>query len=640
MALAVIWTWPLTAHLATRIPHDPGDPILNIWILWWNAHAIPFTARWWSPPILVPLPGALALSEHLAGLGPITTPIQLAGGSALLAYNVALLASYALSGWFTYLLVHRLTGSPLASFCSGLAFAFAPYRAGQLAHIQVLTSQWMPAMLLALHGYLSDGRRRWLVAFATAWLVQALSNGYYLLFFPVLLVLWMAWFVDWRGAPRRGIAIGIAWLIASLPLIPVLVAYRNVQETLGLARTADEIGRFSATAGSFLHAAPLLAFWRAQEVSTQEDYLFPGITAIALVLAGLTALAVRRDSQRVNRSSALIFYALATVVLWTLTLGPGEPGTAAWLRPYRWLSILPGYAGLRAPARFAMLASLCLSVGAGLALARLRPASRRTWLVLCAAAAAGITIDGWLRPMPLAAPPPRVMLAGADSAPVIEVPPDDARVSVAAMYRAMFHRRPLVNGYTGYVAPHYTILSMALRRGDASPLLELARDRGLLVIVNDRPDQGAQFRPMIEELPGVERLGTGGAGTVYRLPASSRKAPADGERIPVNSSTLESERLTLDLSTTRVVRSITFPLRWRYEELGERIQIDASEDGQAWRTVWRDWTGGPAMAAALEDPLVVPVRIALNDVRTRYLRIYPAPAWLERETIDVTIASR
>ena len=29
----------------SRIPHDPGDPVLNIWILWWNAQAMPFTAR-------------------------------------------------------------------------------------------------------------------------------------------------------------------------------------------------------------------------------------------------------------------------------------------------------------------------------------------------------------------------------------------------------------------------------------------------------------------------------------------------------------------------------------------------------------------------------------------------------------------
>ena len=29
LALAVVWTWPLARHLSSRIPHDPGDPILN-----------------------------------------------------------------------------------------------------------------------------------------------------------------------------------------------------------------------------------------------------------------------------------------------------------------------------------------------------------------------------------------------------------------------------------------------------------------------------------------------------------------------------------------------------------------------------------------------------------------------------------
>jgi hypothetical protein len=33
LELAVVWTWPLARHLSTRIPHDPGDPILNIWLL-------------------------------------------------------------------------------------------------------------------------------------------------------------------------------------------------------------------------------------------------------------------------------------------------------------------------------------------------------------------------------------------------------------------------------------------------------------------------------------------------------------------------------------------------------------------------------------------------------------------------------
>ena len=111
LVLAILWTWPLSAHLSSRIPHDPGDPILNIWLLWWNAHAVPFSERWWNPPMFFPMPGALALSEHLAGIGIITTPLQLLHASALAAYNSALILSFALSGFFTFLLVRRLIPS-------------------------------------------------------------------------------------------------------------------------------------------------------------------------------------------------------------------------------------------------------------------------------------------------------------------------------------------------------------------------------------------------------------------------------------------------------------------------------------------------------------------------------------------------
>ena len=90
LALAVFWTWPLARHLSTRIPHDPGDPILNIWLLWWNAHAIPFSERWWNPPIFIPMRGALALSEHLAGIGLFTTPVQLLHANAQAVHSSGL----------------------------------------------------------------------------------------------------------------------------------------------------------------------------------------------------------------------------------------------------------------------------------------------------------------------------------------------------------------------------------------------------------------------------------------------------------------------------------------------------------------------------------------------------------------------
>jgi hypothetical protein len=49
-----------------------------------------------------------ALSEHLAGIGLIATPLQGLHTNALAAYNIAFVLSFALSGFFTFLLIRRL----------------------------------------------------------------------------------------------------------------------------------------------------------------------------------------------------------------------------------------------------------------------------------------------------------------------------------------------------------------------------------------------------------------------------------------------------------------------------------------------------------------------------------------------------
>ncbi len=265
---------------------------------------MPFTEAWWNAPMMWPMAGAMTLSEHLVGLGLVATPLQLAGANPVTAYNVCFLLTFALSGFFAFLLGRRLTGSTFAGICAGIAFGFAPYRASQLAHIQVLSAQWMPLALLGLHAYLSTGARRWLVVFGIAWLIQALSNNYFLLFFPVLVVAWLAWFVDWRRAPRRGLAIVGAWVVASLPLLPVLLKYREVHEMLGLTRKVAEIRDYSAMPASFLHAAPLMKFWREGPAPTYEQYLFTGVTVVLLALAGLVLLVIKNTQDTKNTRTA------------------------------------------------------------------------------------------------------------------------------------------------------------------------------------------------------------------------------------------------------------------------------------------------------------------------------------------------
>ena len=633
LLLSVLWTWPVGANLTTRIPHDAGDPVLNIWILWWNAQAPPLTERWWNPTMMWPMPGAMALSEHLLGLSVLATPLQLAGANAITAYNVWLLLTYALSGFFAFLLVRYLTGSMLAGVCAGLAFGFSPYRAGQLSHIQVLAAQWMPLALLGMHGYLRTGGRWWLVVFGAAWLLQALSNGYYLLFFPVLIALWLLWFVDWRRAPRRGLALVGAWVLSSIPLAPVLLKYYTVHHALGLRRTVPEIREFAAAPASFLHPAPLLRFWPEGMAANFELFLFPGLTVVVLALAAIVLMAIRRSAADSDRST-IFFYAAATLLICALTLGPGGSGDepASLLRPFSWLLWLPGYDGIRVSARFAMLAMLCLAVTAGFGVARLAQLTGRWRALVGALAMAGLLVDGATEPVPVLSPPGRMALPTVNQPAVVELPLDNIYVSVAAMYRGIFHQHPVVNGYSGHFPPHYNVLALSLARGDTSGLIFLARQRPQIIVVNDNLDPGHGYRQMIEGIPAIQSLGVTAGGSTFLLPPQAvPRVPPVGPVLPAQARDAGRFLLEFDLGDVRRLGAIEFPLRQRYADLAARLRVEVSDDGEAWREAWIGWTGGLALEATLANPRLAPIRITLPGEKGRYVRVYPASIWMKEE---------
>ncbi len=148
------------ASLGSAIASDPGDPLLNAAILAWNAAHVPWSEAWFQFPVFHPTRDALTLSEHLLGLSVIAAPLQWATGNPAAAYNLTLLSTYPLSGLAMYALVWRMTGSAPAAFVAGLAYAFAPYRAGQLPHIQMLAVFWAPLALLGLHGFVAAGGPR------------------------------------------------------------------------------------------------------------------------------------------------------------------------------------------------------------------------------------------------------------------------------------------------------------------------------------------------------------------------------------------------------------------------------------------------------------------------------------------------
>ena len=56
--------------------------------------------------------------------GVFALPVMALGGSAVLAYNLSLLAGFALTGWAFCLLAHRWTGRWSAGYVAGSLAAF------------------------------------------------------------------------------------------------------------------------------------------------------------------------------------------------------------------------------------------------------------------------------------------------------------------------------------------------------------------------------------------------------------------------------------------------------------------------------------------------------------------------------------
>ena len=297
-AVTALFFRNLLPDLTTHLYSDLGDTLLNAAILAWNSQRRPLADAWWSFPSFAPVTGVTTFTEHLLLTYPLASPIIWATGNPILAYNVVFLLSPVLNGVATYALVRELTRSRAASFIAGLAFAFAPYQAVQLSHIQETMSFGMPIALLGLHRYLGsakdagDGpgeRRRALAVFGAGWFITALSNAYMLVFFPVLVVLWCIWFLR-SGEWRRLVPVATTAAVAVLPLVPLLWGYHVRHVAYGLVREYNEIRSFSADIvglGGMYHRS--MAWRGILPHDFEEGALFPGFTILVLAVLAVVA---------------------------------------------------------------------------------------------------------------------------------------------------------------------------------------------------------------------------------------------------------------------------------------------------------------------------------------------------------------
>ena len=569
IAITLAMTWPLARGLATDVPSDLGDSLFVMWAMAWDAGALAAMATGgmsfgdlWNANIFHPSPLSLTFSEHLIPQAVQGLPIYLATGNIVLAYNFVFLATFALSGLGMFLLTRELTGSPRVAFVAGLFYAFVPYRLGQLPHLQTLSSQWMPFVLVGLRRYFESGRLTALAGGVAALVVQGLSTGYYLFYFaPVV-----AGYVLWEMTVRRRLRHRPTWMamLAAATVtvgatLPFLLPYLRARVALGFTRPYGEVLSLSADLLAYLNAPEILAFWgpRLNSHRQLEGDLFFGAVpltlaaaAIALwcwqarsagrgsppsgsssrivqVLLGLTAaclvvavlLAVTggfssqlfgipirvtsslralvaaagcfalalwwsprlRASVRAHPGDLTPFLVIAVVFAVVMSLGPVPraggvrlAGAGLYAAFFEWV---PGYDGLRVPARFAMVAAALLAPLAAYALRRWHgealPVSWRWCLPAHSSSRSPYAVPlpvnvQWEASQRYATPWPTLHrlndgplayrhLQGmpADTV-VIELPFGDHAWDLRYVYYAGLHGRRLVNGYSGYFPNGYS----------------------------------------------------------------------------------------------------------------------------------------------------------------------------------------
>ena len=644
-ALTCAYTWPLAAHAGSVVPHDKGDPLLVTWILWWGAHTVPLTAAWWNAPAFYPSTGVLAFSENLLGLAPITAPIIAVTHAPLVAYNTAFLLSYLLSGLGAYLLAFVLTRRHDAAFVAAAAFAFAPYRLSHTQHLQLLSSYWMPVAIAALHLYITAPRWRWAALFAASWLLQALACGYYFFFLTIFVLLWLAWFAAGHLTRREWTRLLVTWFAAACLLAPVLLGYRSIHAFYGFKRSPVEIVNYSADVAGLWSVSPDSLLWGAtlRTGAGAESEIFPGLTLVLLLIAGLW---LRRTAATRGFRAPGAFYFVTALLMWMLALGPrptllGRP--IAMAGPYALLMGLPGFNGMRVPARLWMVSVLCLAVLAALVIARIE--SRRARRLVAALATIGLLLDGWPRAFPIvAAPGMRVTTTSARARLGLPLRENETET----MYGAIAQGRPVFNGYSGYEAPQHFAMRDLLERHDPRILDRLAAAAPIEVVIETARDGDGAWSAYVRQHPGARQADATPEWTSYEIPATSAFPPPAIAGTPLHVESITTsvntpdiraildgdldtrwhtprqaggETIVADLGREQLVNAVVLCQGAYPAQYPRGLTVEVSRDDVEWSPVY---TGGTALEtydAALRSPREVPITLPVHRDRVRFVRL-------------------
>jgi hypothetical protein len=516
-ATLVVWlTWPLAAHLGSHLPDTRSlcrtDTLAVAWTLSYLSRVlITAPSGLGAANVYHPTPNALFFTDIEFGALPYFLPPFLLTGNPALALNLTFLGCIALTAWAFHLVIVRWTGSHWGGFLAGWTFLTTHW---------VLWS-WIPTnphyavllyfpfiMLLASVPMrrLADALR-----LVPPVVLQALASAYLVpaTFVPLGLLALVR--MVRRSTWTAGLRLLGALALAAVLLFPAFA---------GTLRVRTDNPRISAQT-PFPH---ILGYAHTRLPWGPFDSGEPTGIPLAcwpVIVAGAASAAARARRREIGPARAAWSQGLFwTAVGLAISLTPvvdwnGHLVTVPWDALAR---RLPLYEALRARGRLGLVALMGLAVLMGVAAAeclrrlpRARDGSRSAataWLTraLLTGAVAAAMYASYARgmrpgvmvgipggPLPgtypiarvLAPDSPLIRILRQPGGPLLELPVGSGGIPHAqAMYRSIFHHRPLLNGYASYWPAGFPgRMALACRLPDPDALAALRRDTGLEMVL-------------------------------------------------------------------------------------------------------------------------------------------------------------
>jgi hypothetical protein len=389
---------------------------------------------------------------------------------------------------------------------------------GQIANTGV---GWSILSLLFFLKHLTNPKWIYAIAFAAFYVIASLCSGYLVFFTPIafFIVLIGKQLYENKLPDRRwGVQLAVAVMLSAIALAPSLLVYKKFQREHGLVRPGFSVAKFVFPS--------LKDAGEREEIELDENERVFRFSRTASLQILFTLVAIPLMFRKSFRADGWAF-AFLLFTLFTFWMASAE------VSPYRLLSTLPGFNGLRAVQRWYLFLSVGITTCTALVLAyliRMKPVLVRSILTVGILVWAiwfigserekyrlprlrpGLQVYSFLRTQP---PGPICILPLVDPEK-----PNWARVNSARMIYQLWHRFPMISGYSGFTPPLIALMESTLLETGISKAVtnKLARTGVRYLVIDSMLGDTSVLRRSVRSIPGLNVLYEKGDEMVVQLP--------------------------------------------------------------------------------------------------------------------------